>query len=200
MARLRRSSIRWRRRSCWAAPSWGGAAGTDPRPESRWAWPSRAGCSRGRRSRRRPAAGRRSRRCSPVWQCVLNTVRHSTVRGQLSQRLDQAIAQLGSAAVDKDQAVGRLEREDIGATARHQSQSIVQRNDAGLLGRGAAWQDQAAKQSADHSRQESPPVEHHSPVIIPKVECDTIRPRAERDTPCRHDIPGNRCTVSSTRS
>ena len=123
--------------------------------------PSTAACSRGRRSSRRPAGALRWRRCSPACQCVLNTVPTRPPADNCRSDAISASVSSGRAAVDEHQAVGGRERQDVGAAARHERQSIVQRNETGLLGapaawaRAAPWQDACCRAVRRRLRQES---------------------------------------------
>ena len=141
---------RRRGRSWWDAPPADEAAGSDPPPASTSASPSRAGCSRGRRSWRPPC---RSASLAPVFsgcQWVLNTVRDATAWATTAAATPSAVAELRRAAVHEHQAVGGRERQHVGAAARHERQPVVQRDEARRQTgpRPSARQDQAAKQAA----------------------------------------------------
>ena len=67
-----------------------------------------------------------------VCQCVLNSVRHDR-RASTPQRRHQRIATIRRAAVNHHQTVGRREREDVGAAAGDEHESIGQSEKTGLL-------------------------------------------------------------------
>src|SRR4029453_5389991 len=81
--------------------------------------------------------------------------------------------ELWGTAVDDHDAVGSREGDHVGAAARHERQSVVQRNQSGLLGNAsllggaAAGQKRAAEQSADDPRQELSTIDHHNPAMVP---------------------------------